>query len=75
MQIGQVPVMFYPDAPVVDVSANTVPDANLQTMFPEQFAPAPIAEVATDVMSDPRTWMWLGAAVVLWWAMRRPGRR
>ncbi len=75
MQIGQVPTMFYPAAPVVDVTANTVPDANLQTMFPEQFAPEPIAAVATDVMTDPRTWMWIGGALVLWWAMRRPRRR
>ena len=75
MGIGQVPVMFAPDAPVIDVSANTVPDANLQTMFPDQFTPEPVAEIAADYFSDPRTWMWIGAGLVLWWAMRRPGRR
>jgi hypothetical protein len=67
--------MFTADAPVYDTTANTVPDANLQTMFPEQFTPEPIAAVAADYMTDPRTWMWLGGALVLWWAMRRPGRR
>ena len=75
MQIGQVPTMFYPAQPVVDVSANTVPDANLQTMFPDQFEPEPIA-VAPDCFfcDTTRNWLMAGAAVVIFWAMR-PRRR
>lgn len=76
MGIGQVPVMFYPDAPVVDTSAVTMPAATeLQPMFPAQFEAEPVAAVVTDYMTDPRTWMWLGAGLVLWWTMRRPRRR
>lgn len=76
MGIGQVPYMYAPDAPVVDTSAITAPaDTELQPMFPAQFTPAPVADVVTDYMTDPRTWMWVGAGLVLWWTMRRPGRR
>lgn len=76
MGIGQVPVMFAPDAPVVDTSAITVPDANSQAMFPAPFGgqlvpETPTEEIVLDVATDPRTWMWVGAGLVLWWAMRR----
>ncbi len=69
MQIGQVPVMFVPEAPVNDVRANTVPtDADMATMLPAEM---PTAE---GLFTDPRTWMWVGAALVLFWAMRKPRR-
>lgn len=75
MQIGQVPVMFTADAPVYDTTANTIPDANLQTMFPEQFTPEPIA-VAPDCFfcDTTRNMMMAGAALILFWTMRKPRR-
>jgi len=77
MNVGQVPTMFYDPEPVVnDTRANTVPDAELQTMFPEQFtadAPVPVTN-AGGFFADPKTWFFIGAAIVVWWAMR-PGRR
>ena len=76
MQIGQVPTMFYPAAPVVDTTATTVPDADAQAMFPDQFLPEPVAVAAPDCFfcDTARNWMMAGAAVVIFWAMR-PGRR
>ena len=75
MQIGQVPTMFYPAAPVVDTTANTIPDAEMQTMFPDQFTPEPIAAPAPDCFfcDATRNMLMAGAALVVWWAMR--GRR
>ena len=76
MQIGQVPTMFYPAAPVVDTTATTVPDANAQAMFPDQFLPEPVAAAAPDCFfcDTTRNWLMAGAAVVIFWAMR-PRRR
>jgi len=73
MQIGQVPTMFYPAAPVVDVSANTIPDAQMQTMFPAPFeAEAVIAPEPDCFFCDAtRNWLMAGAALVVFWAMRK----
>ena len=64
MNVGQVPVMFFePDAPVNDVRANTMPsDADMATMLPAEM---PTAE---GILTDPRTWFFVGAALVIWWA-------
>ncbi len=75
MQIGQVPVMFAPEAPVVDTTAVTAPaDTELQPMFPEQFEAEVVTADAPGLFGDIRVWSVVGLALVVWWAMS-PGRR
>jgi hypothetical protein len=71
MQMGQVPTMFVPEAPIFDVQSNTMPtDVEMATMLPEGQI---LAEPLT-ILQDTRAWLFIGAALVVWWAMRKPRR-
>jgi len=74
--MGQVPTMFYtPDAPVVNTDAVTIPDTELQTMFPEQFeAETVVVPERPCFLCTATGWVFAGAALVVLWAMRKPRR-
>ena len=69
MQIGQVPVMFTPEAVVNDTRAITTGPQDLTTMFPQE-----IDMEDEGVLFDTRIWFLVGAAALVFWAMRKPGR-